>query len=139
MNTQAVQQVHDQFKTLRRAIKGNGVFSLTSGLVLALGAKPVAAFMGAGTTAVYLILGIALIIFGVDLLWVASKDAIDRLLAWTAVILDIIWVVASYTLLLAGWLPLTTTGNWTVALLAEAVTVFAIWQTIGLRRSRAGS
>ncbi len=64
----------------------------------------------------------------------ASKEEIDRRLAWTAVILDIIWVVASYTLLLGGWLPLTPAGNWTIALLAEAVAVFAIWQTIGLRR-----
>ena len=135
MNTQVVQQVHDQFKTLRRAIRGNGTFSLTSGLILALGAKPIALFMGVGSTAVFFALGIALIIFGVDLFWVASKDAIDRRLAWTAVILDIVWVIASYTLLLGGWLPLTTAGNWTIALLAETVAVFAIWQYFGLRRS----
>ena len=139
MNTQAVPQVHDRFKMLRLALRGNGAFSLVSGLILAVGARPIALFMGAGSTAVYLILGIALIIFGLDLFWVAAKDVIDRRLAWTAVILDIIWVVASYTLLLGGWLSLAPAGNWTIALLAEAVAVFAIWQIIGLRRSRAGS
>ena len=135
MNTQVVQQVHDQFKTLRRAIRGNGTFSSDKRPYPGPWGQTDCQFMGVGPTAVFLILGIALIIFGVDLFWVASKNAIDRRLAWTAVIFDIIWVVASYTLLLGGWLPLTTAGNWTVALLDKTVAVFAIWQYIGLRRA----
>lgn len=136
MSTQAVQQqVEDRFNTLRRAIQGNGAFSLTSGLVLALGAKPIAAFMGLEATAVFIALGIVLLIYGVDLFWVASKVEIDRRLAWTAVILDIFWVAGSYVLLLAGWLPLTVAGKWTIILLAEVVSIFAIWQYIGLRRA----
>jgi hypothetical protein len=134
MNTQAVQQGKDGFNTLRRAIQGNGAFSLTSGLVLALGAKPIAAFMGLGATAVFVTLGIVLLIYGADLFWVASKAEIDRRLAWTAVILDILWIAGSYLLLLAGWLPLTVAGKWTIVLLAEVVSIFAIWQYVGLRR-----
>lgn len=134
MNTQAVQQGEDRFGTLRRALQGNGAFSLTSGLVLALGAKSIAAFMGVGATAVFMALGIVLLIYGVDLFWVASKAEIDRRLAWTAVILDNAWVAGSYLLLLAGWLPLTVAGKWTIVLLAEVVSIFAIWQIIGLRR-----
>lgn len=136
LNSAAVEQTQDQFSTLRRALRGNGTFSLISGLILVVGASPIATFMGLEATAVFRGLGIVLAIFGIDLFWVASKDVIDRRLAWTAVILDIIWVVASYSLLLGDWLSLTTAGNWTVALLAEAVAVFAIWQYIGLRRSR---
>jgi hypothetical protein len=139
MNTQlnptAVQQTRDQFSTLRRALRGNGTFSLVSGLILIAGASPIAAFMGLEATAVFRGLGIVLAIYGLDLFWVASKEAIDRRLAWTAVILDIVWVVTSYALLLGDWLSLTTAGNWTIALLAEAVAVFAIWQYIGLRRA----
>jgi hypothetical protein len=134
MSTQAVQQVNDRFRTLRRAIRGNGIFSLTSGLILVLGANSITAFMGLTATAVFRTLGIILVIYGLDLFWVAAKSEIDRRLAWTAVILDIVWVVASYTLLLGGWLPLTTAGKWIIALIAEAVAVFAIWQYIGLRR-----
>ena len=135
LNTQTVQQVNDRFTTLRRALRSNGVFSLVSGLILALGAQPISAFMGLAATAVFLTLGIVLILYSIDLFWVASRTEIDRRLAWTAVILDIIWVAASYTLLLGGWLPLTTAGNWTVALIAELVAIFAIWQYIGLRRA----
>lgn len=135
MNTQAVQQqVEDRFSTLRRALQGDGAFSFISGLGLALGAKPIVAFMGLETTAVFVTLGIVLLIYGVDLFWVASKAEIDRRLAWTAVVLDVFWIAGSYALLLADWLPLTVAGKWTIVLLAEVVSVFAIWQYVGLRR-----
>ncbi|MCP4422934.1 MAG: hypothetical protein GY803_00435 [Chloroflexi bacterium] len=136
MNTQVVQQSQDRYGILRRAIQSNGAFSGLSGLVFALGGKAVAAFIGLDSSAVLTGLGIVLILYAVDLFWVASRPEIDRRLGWTAVILDIVWVVGSYAILLAGWPPLTLAGKWTIALLAEVVGVFAIWQYIGLRRAR---
>ncbi len=136
LNEQVNEQGQDRYLILRRALRGNGVFSELSGLVLALGAKPIASFMGIEGTAVLTGLGIVLMLYGIDLFWVASQPEIDRRLGWTAVYLDIAWVISSYTLLLAGWLPLTTAGIWAIALLAEVVGGFAIWQYVGLRRTR---
>lgn len=137
MSTQtAVQHTQDRFSTLRRAIQSNGAFSALSGLVLALGGKTVAAFIGLESSAILTGLGIVLMVYAVDLFWVASRPEIDRRLGWTAVILDVAWVVASYAILLIGWPSLTVAGKWTIALLAEAVGIFAIWQYVGLRRAR---
>ena len=136
MHAQAVQQTKDRFSTLRRAMQSNGAFSGVSGLVLALGGKSVAAFIGLDSPAVLTGLGIVLILFAVDLFWAASRPEIARWMGWTAVILDVVWVVGSYAIILIGWPSLSVAGKWTVALLAEAVGVFAIWQAIGLRRAR---
>ncbi len=135
MSTQIIQQVHDPFRVLRRALQGNGTFSAMSGLVLAFGSKSAAAFLGLDAAPILLGMGVVLLLYAVDLFWVASRPEIDRRLGWTAVILDIVWVIASYALLLGGWLPLTVAGKWAIALIAEVVGIFAIWQYIGLRRT----
>lgn len=135
MHSKVVQQDEDRYRTLRPALQSNGIFSGFSGAAMALAARSVADFMGINPPAILVGLGLVLILFGVDLFWVASRPEIDRRLVWTAVILDIAWVIGSYAILLVGWPPLTLAGKWTVVLLAEAVSIFAIWQYIGLRRA----
>jgi hypothetical protein len=49
-------------------------------------------------------------------------------------VLDLIWVIDSAILLVSGWLPLTSTGMWTIGLIAVAVAVFAELKFFGLRR-----
>ncbi len=51
------------------------------------------------------------------------------------IVLDVAWVAGSALILLFDLVPLTTAGRWTIALLAEVVALFAILQTIGLRRA----
>lgn len=133
-STQSVTQNAQKSNLLRNALRGNALFSGTSGLVALLAAPSLAAFTGIEPPIIFVVLGIVLILYAVDLWWVASRQTINRRLAWAAIILDILWVAGSVALLLFGWLPLTVAGSWTIALLAEVVAIFAVLQFIGLRR-----
>ena len=135
MRTQIVQSTQES-KLLRQALRGNGVFSAVSGLTLVFAAKPLATFMGLAWPLALTITGLILLPYAAILFWATSQAQIDHRLAKTAIILDAGWVIGSILLLLTDWLNLSVAGNWTVALLAEAVLTFAILQAVGLRRAR---
>ena len=127
---------HTADQVLRLALRGNGSFSLLSGLILAAAARPVSVLLGVEPPAILLILGIVLIIYGIDLFWVASRPEIDTRLATAAVVLDVLWVLGSAALLLTGLVSLTAAGVWAVIIVADIVALFAIWQGYGLWRMR---
>jgi uncharacterized membrane protein YbjE (DUF340 family) len=91
---------------LRRALRGNGLFSAFSGLL---------GFAG-------------------GLFLNTMRDEIDRVQAALAIAMDIGWVVFSAIVLITGALPFSTAGGWAVLIVADGVTVFAILQVVGLRR-----
>lgn len=132
----STESIDDRFRTLRRALRGNSAFSAASGLVLLVAARPLASFIGLDAPLALVVLGVILILYAGWLFWVASQESIDSRYGMTAVILDVAWVGGSALILLGGWPPLTVAGKWTVALLAEVVAVFAVWQAVGLRRAR---
>ncbi|MDX1687808.1 MAG: hypothetical protein R3248_07475 [Candidatus Promineifilaceae bacterium] len=124
----------DPSTLLRRALVANALFSGASGTVLALGARPVASFLGVDAVLFLAVTGVLLILYAADLLYVATRPAINRTAAWMAVVLDLLWVAGSALILLGGWLPLTTGGQWAAAIVAELVFLFALFQYLGLRR-----
>lgn len=127
-------QIGSSYSLLRRAMRGNGVFSAVSGITCLLAAQPIAQFMGLGMPLVLQELGAVLLIYAGILFWVTTQERFDSRFGITAVILDILWVIGSIAILLSGWPALTVAGKWTVALLAEVVAVFAIVQAYGLRK-----
>lgn len=135
MRTQIVQSTQKS-KLLRQALRGNGIFSAVSGFILVLAAKPLATFMGLAWPLALTITGLILLPYAALLIWATSQPQVDHRLAKTAVVLDAGWVIGSILLLLTDWLNLSVAGNWTVALLAEAVLTFAILQAVGLHRAR---
>ena len=66
------------------------------------------------------------------LLWTARREKIKIVHAWIAVLLDMVWVVGSYTLLFA--VRFSSGGKWAVGLVAEVVFLFGVMQWLGLRR-----
>lgn len=134
-NTHSIRETGRESNLLRNALRGNALFSGLSGLVSLFGAQSLAQITGINESLVFTILGIVLILFAVDLVWIASKESIDRRFAWAVIILDVVWVAGSAIILLTDLIPLTVTGRWAIALVAEAVAVFAILQYVGLRRS----
>lgn len=120
--------------TLRRAMRGNALFSAASGLVSLLAARPLAAFMGLQPPLVFVVLGILLLVYAALLAAVTNGEQVERKYGLAATVMDVAWVTGSILILLIGQPELTTAGRWTVALLAEAVAFFAIWQAYGLRR-----
>ncbi|MEZ4674323.1 MAG: hypothetical protein R2932_08785 [Caldilineaceae bacterium] len=82
-----------------------------------------------------LIVGIGLLPFAFFVAQVARQKPLNRTLVWIVIEMDLLWVIASATILLFGW-PATTTvgGMWAIAIVAEIVATFAILQYVGIRR-----
>ena len=75
-------------------------------------------------------------LYGVFLLYTAAQSQISRRIATAALILDIIWVIDSAVLLIAGWLPHTSAVMWAIGLTAVAVAALGELKFFGLRRPR---
>ena len=135
MNTSAnVSSTNQPASLLRIALKGNATFSIASGVVLVMAAPALARIMGIPWPLALTVTGVILLPFGLLLWRLAATQELAPTVGWIAVVLDVLWVVGSVALLLGGWLPLTAAGKWIVALLAEAVGLFAILEYLGVRR-----
>ncbi|MDX1436158.1 MAG: hypothetical protein R3335_05065 [Anaerolineales bacterium] len=119
---------------LHRALLANGMFSTISGLALILFSGLIGNFIGISPSAILAGVGAVLVLFGLVVLWVATRPAISRSLAAAVTILDLVWVAGSILLLITGVVPFTPEGKWAVAIAADIVAVFAVLQIIGLRR-----
>ena len=84
-------------------------------------------------------IGLALLVYAAAIWVIGTRPRISRPAAWSAVVLNLLWVAASVATVLAGWLPLTTLGTAFVLIQAVAVLVFADLQYLGLRRARSGA
>ena len=126
------EQMSDKQNLLRRALRGNALFSMISGaLILAIN-RALVQFLGLPNNTSLTPLGIGLLGYAAWLLWNARREKISIVDAWIAVILDMVWVVGSYALLFA--VRFSSGGKWAVVLVAELVFLFAVMQWLGLRR-----
>lgn len=136
-------QTNDQL--LRYALRGDGIFSVSSGILFLLAARPVAQFLGIQDFEVFgavsganflLLLGIVLIAYGMVIFYASEQTSISRIIGLIVVELNAAWVVGSVILLLVEALPLTRAGAWSVLIAADVVLTFAIVQYVGLRRMK---
>jgi hypothetical protein len=81
-----------------------------------------------------LVLGIALVIYGVSLFQLSAQTSLIRQVAVATIILDALWVLGSAVILFTDLVALTLVGFWAVAIVADIVAVLAILQFIALRR-----
>jgi hypothetical protein len=117
---------------LKKALAGNAVFSVVSGVAILFANRWLVKFLGLPAKASLAIVGVSLIVYAV-ILWVNARRAKIKIIdAWAAVIMDAVWVVGSYTLILA--VPFSVGGKWVVGLVAEVVLAFAMAQWLGIRR-----
>lgn len=122
----------DKQKLLRRALQGNALFSVISGVVILAMNRTLVEFLGLPSNSSLTALGIGLLGYAGWLLWNTRREKIKIVDAWIAVVLDMVWVVGSYGLLFV--VRLSGGGKWAVALVAELVFVFGVMQWLGLRR-----
>jgi hypothetical protein len=125
-------QSTDKQRLLRRALEGNALFSLVSGVVILSANQTLVEFLGLPSNASLTALGIGLLGYAGWLLWNARREKIKIVDAWIAVILDMVWVLGSYGLLFA--VKFSSGGKWAVVLVAELVFLFGLIQWMGLRR-----
>ena len=115
---------------LRSALVANVAFSVISGTLMILGAGPLGRLLGFEEPFLLAAIGGGLLIFAAGVLHNARRESVNRLEALATIVGDLAWVAGSVLVIVAG--PLSTTGNWLVAIVADVVLVFALLQTHGL-------
>ena len=118
---------------LTKVLRADGAFALFSGLILIVGANPLAELIELSQAIALVVVGVVLLGYAAMLFFVAGRN-LEQAGAKLAIVLNILWVIVSYAGLLFGWFPVNTAGKWAIALVAEAVLIFAIIEFIALRR-----
>ena len=134
VTTQANPSAHSNL--LRYALRGDAIITIAIGALCLADASPLATLLGFQPPLGLEILGAVLMLYGAFLFYAAAQAQISLRIVIAAIVLDVIWVIDSAILLVAGWLPLTSAGMWTIGLIAVAVAVVAELQIFGLRRMR---
>jgi hypothetical protein len=128
---QSVEECQD---LLKKALAGNAVFSVVSGVAILFANRWLVKFLGLPAKASLAIVGVSLVVYAVILWFNARRRKIRITDAWIAVIMDAVWVLGSSVLIFV--VPFSSGGKWVVALVAELVLAFAIVQWLGIRRIR---
>jgi hypothetical protein len=128
---QSVEECQD---LLKKALAGNALFSVVSGVAILFANRWLVKFLGLPAKASLAIVGVSLIVYAVILWFNARRRKIRITDAWIAVVMDAVWVLGSSVLIFV--VPFSSGGKWVVALVAELVLAFAIVQWLGIRRIR---
>ena len=128
------QSAEERQGLLKKALTGNAVFSVVSGLAILFANRWLVKFLGLPNKVSLAILGVRLIVYAAILWLNARRPMIKMTDAWIAVIMDAVWVIGSYVLIFV--VPFSVGGKWVVALVAELVLAFAIVQWLGIRKIR---
>ena len=119
---------------LRTTLRLNALFSLISGVCMFVADGLFAALLGTlDAVPTVSALGLVVFAFGAFVFWLSRQEVIAEGLAKLVIGADLGWVLASW-LALAGTAWFSTQGMWTVAIVADIVLAFAIFQWLGLRR-----
>ncbi len=128
------QSVEKRQGLLQKALTGNAVFSVVSGVAIVFANRWLVKFLGLPDKVSLTILGVSLIAYAAILWFNLRRPKLKITDAWVAVIMDAVWVVGSYIMILV--IPFSVGGKWAIAPVAEVVLVFAILQWLGIRRVR---
>jgi hypothetical protein len=128
------QSIEERQGLLKKALTGNAVFSVVSGVAILFANRWLVKFLGLPDKISLAILGVSLIVYAAILWLNARRPTIKIKDAWIAVIMDAVWVMGSYVLIFV--VPFSVGGKWIVALVAELVLAFAIVQWLGIRKIR---
>jgi hypothetical protein len=118
---------------LRNTLLGNALFSIATGLICLLDAAPVAQWMGITSPWLLQALGLGVLLFGLEVGWIALRSTDLRRAGQVILALDVAWVAASVLLVMSGWLALTQAGFWAVVIVADIVALLAVLEFFGLR------
>ena len=122
---------------LRRILWTDAVISGATGLLLAVDAGGLEAFLGAPAVLLRYA-GSSLLPFAALVAVLAGREPVARGGVRVVIGLNVAWVVASGFLLLSGRIDLTALGFVFVAVQAVAVAALAELQYVGLQKAEAG-
>ena len=119
--------IRDATDRLRRALRLNATTSILAGLLMTTVPERVERVLGTGYPGWVRLVGIGVVIFGIDVALLCTRPS-GQLQRWTPVVIgaDIAWVAASVVTILLGWY--STSGVIAVVAMAVAVDTFAVLQ-----------
>ena len=117
---------------LRRALLTNATFSILNGAVICIIGSSLFAQLGIPEVTPAPLSGLMLILFGLMVGWNATRIVMPTTTIWLIVGLDAAWVLGS--IVIVALLGLPPIGNFAVTATALIVLIFAVTQTVGLRR-----
>ncbi len=120
-------------RVLTLALKTDAAATGAMGLLLLGGARFLAGPLGIGAGTLALLGGLLIAVAGF-VLWAGTRAQPLPAAVWAIVAINLLWVLASVTAVLAGWFPLTALGTAFVLAQAVVVVAFAQWQFSGLRK-----
>lgn len=119
---------------LQNALFVDSVISLISGVAALLFSKAIANFLGITTSWIILTFGVVAVVYSIGIFLAARAEPVHLGVARLAAYGNLVGALGIAALVFANVMPLSIAGKWTVALLADAVLVLAIFQHVGLRR-----
>ncbi len=126
---------HGAERRLRVVLGVNATTSIVAGLVLAVAPDRIDDLLGTGRPGWVRVVGLAVVLFGLDYAWVSRSPRAWLTRLTPAVIAgDVAWVVLSVVTLLLGWF--SGGGVAAVILVAVAVDTFATLQYLAWRDLR---
>lgn len=138
MTTQTETRTNSEAKAksslLSKVLRADGVFALISGSLAIIVAGPIASVIGLSEPLALVVLGVVLLGYAAMLLYFAGREPQNQTVARLAIVLNLLWVVGSYGGLLLGLFPVNSAGKWAIALVAEAVFIFAALEIYALWR-----
>lgn len=126
---------HPSAGLLKKALLGNALFSIITGVLMIVAHDQVLAWLGIDHVSL-VSLGGFLLAFAAFLIFITRIRAMPSWVIWSVIIGDILWVVGSVVLLLQHSAHFSGLGITIIIGVALVVADFAIFQTIGLKRSR---
>lgn len=116
-----------------RILLANAVFCGTSGLIFALAARPLSAFLGTIPT-IMTILGVGLLLYGAWVGYTVTRPVIARGFTLFLILADSAWVLLSLLLLVLPIFNFSADAKWAIGITAIAVDIFATLQFLEWRK-----
>jgi hypothetical protein len=127
MNTQ------NRSDRLSRILLANAVFCGTSGLIFALAARPLSAFLNTIPT-VMTALGIGLLLYGAWVGYTVTRPVVSRGFTLFLILADSAWVLLSILLLVLPIFHFAADAKWAIGVTAIVVDLFATLQFLEWRK-----
>jgi len=118
---------------LRNSLLANASFSVITGLCSLFLANNINQLFGLSTPIIFIVLGIGLILFSSFVF----LTAFIKRSSWVLFIIsqDLLWVIGSILILLLHPFGITAIGHQIILIVAAIVSVFALAQYIGFKKS----
>ncbi|GAA4109342.1 hypothetical protein ACFFTN_01945 [Aminobacter aganoensis] len=123
---------------LRKVLHADALISGAAGILMMLGAPLLSPLLGLPGELLFWA-GLVLVPFVAMLVVLARRVTVSRLLMIDIIVINALWVVASFGLLISGLVAPNALGIAFVVAQALAVAVFAELQFIGIRRAAAAA